>query len=325
MATALKLVGLLIVAAVITVIIGNLSILSKAPAHDTALKILSHRGVHQTFHTENLTNQTCTATRIFQPTHAYIENTLPSIKAAFDYGADMVEIDARRTADNKFAVFHDDRLECRTNGAGHISSHTMAELRQLDIGYGYTADNGASYPLRGKGAGMMPSLDEVLRAFPKGAFQINIKSNNSADADQLIAFLEDAHISLNSQTRLWSGPRFAKRWRTLNTQTKIATKPETKACAKSYLLTGWTGHVPEVCKNFGLVVPQDLTWLYWGWPRKTVVRFRHQSAPVFLMGALNGVNPGIDTPEQVEAIPDNFRGWIVTNRIEVIGPALKQN
>lgn len=46
----------------------------------------------------------------------------------------------------------------------------MNELKKLDVGYRYTADNGESYPFRGKGIGMMPSLDEVFAAFPNREF-----------------------------------------------------------------------------------------------------------------------------------------------------------
>ena len=127
----------------------NASLFSRVPSDD--LKILSHRGVHQTFHREGLTNETCTAERIYPPTHSYIENTLPSIEAAFELGADMVEVDVRRTRDNQFAVFHDHMLECRTDAVGRISDFKMEDLRTLDLGYGYTADGGKTYPLRGTG------------------------------------------------------------------------------------------------------------------------------------------------------------------------------
>ena len=130
------------------------------------LTLLAHRGVHQDFPRENLDNDTCTATRIYPVGHAYIENTLPSIQAAFDAGADMVEIDIHPTTDGEFAIFHDWTLECRTNGEGVTREQNMAYLRTLDLGYGYTADGGQTFPLRGQGVGMMPTLQEVLGAFP---------------------------------------------------------------------------------------------------------------------------------------------------------------
>ncbi|WP_244271816.1 glycerophosphodiester phosphodiesterase family protein [Pseudovibrio denitrificans] len=81
-------------------------------------KFIAHRGVHQTYHRENLTNKTCTAERIDTPSHPYLENTIASMQAAFEAGADIVELDIHPTTDNKLAVFHDWTVDCRTNGSG---------------------------------------------------------------------------------------------------------------------------------------------------------------------------------------------------------------
>ncbi len=42
-----------------------------------------------------------------------------------------------------------------------------------------------------------------------------------------------------------------------------------------------------------------------------------------MVGALGGEYEGIDTLEQLNTIPEDYRGWIMTNKIEVIGPALQ--
>ena len=54
-------------------------------------KLLAHRGVAQTFPIKGLKWNSNTAAMIYKPEHEYIENTIPSIKAAFEAGADMVE------------------------------------------------------------------------------------------------------------------------------------------------------------------------------------------------------------------------------------------
>src|SRR5688572_22222678 len=46
-------------------------------------QLIAHRGVHQLFSLEGVENDTCTAERIFPPTHDFLENTLPSMEAAF--------------------------------------------------------------------------------------------------------------------------------------------------------------------------------------------------------------------------------------------------
>ncbi|WP_429786061.1 glycerophosphodiester phosphodiesterase family protein [Brevibacillus centrosporus] len=105
--------------------------------------LLAHRGMAQTFHMEGITNDTCTAERIYPPEHPYLENTIASMQAAFDRGADVVELDIQPTKDGQFAVFHNWTLGCRTNGEGVTRDFSLAHLQKLDIGYNYTAVKGA--------------------------------------------------------------------------------------------------------------------------------------------------------------------------------------
>jgi len=151
--------------------------------------LFANGGLAQAYHTEGLTNQTCTASHIFPPKHPYLENTIASIKAAFQLGADIVEFDIQRTRDGQFVVFHEGTLDCRTNGKGAVSNYTLAELKKLDIGYGYTADGGKTFPFRGKGIGLIPSLDEVLNAFPDQLLYIDVKSNDPQEGLQLARVL----------------------------------------------------------------------------------------------------------------------------------------
>ena len=75
--------ALLTVAAAIY--LNNASWLASAPEGE--VKIVAHRGVHQLYSREGLTNDTCTADRMLPPTHDYLENTLRSMAAAFAAGA----------------------------------------------------------------------------------------------------------------------------------------------------------------------------------------------------------------------------------------------
>ncbi len=54
-----------------------------------------------------LTAETCTAMRIDPPVHGYFQNTVPSMRATRELGADVVELDIHPTADGNFAVFPD--------------------------------------------------------------------------------------------------------------------------------------------------------------------------------------------------------------------------
>ncbi len=144
----------------------NMSLLASPPNEEP--RLLAHRGMAQTFDLAGVENDTCAAERINEPEHRYLENTIASMRAAFDSGADIVELDLQPTKDERFAVFHDWTVDCRTNGKGVTRDHTFDELSKLDVGYGYTADNGKTFPFRGKRIGLMPELDEVLEKRPDG-------------------------------------------------------------------------------------------------------------------------------------------------------------
>ncbi|MCT7376581.1 glycerophosphodiester phosphodiesterase family protein [Chelativorans salis] len=317
------LIGLFAVAA--AVYLWNASWLAARPA-DPAVKLIAHRGVHQTFDRAGVEKDTCTATRIFPPEHDFIENTVPSMRAAFEAGADVVEIDVHPTTDGKFAVIHDWTLDCRTDGAGVTREHDMAFLKTLDIGYGYTADGGATHPLRGKGIGLMPSLDEVFEAFPDGRFLINYKSREAREGDMLAAMLADRPDWRGRVWGVYGGDAPTDRAATLVDGLKGFGSRAVKDCLVRYLAFGWTGHVPEACRNTYVMVPINYAWLMWGWPDRFHARMAANGSEIILLGPYSGGDTGtsgIDTPEDLARVPAHFDGYVWTNRIETIGPMLK--
>lgn len=301
----------------------------RVPPPEGETRLIAHRGVHQTYSREGLTSETCTAERIFAPTHEFIENTLPSMRAAFDAGADVVELDVHPTTDGRLAVMHDWTLECRTEGSGETRSHDMAYLRTLDLGYGYTADGGKTYPLRGKGVGMMPELEEVFAAFPDGQFLVNYKSNEEREGDMVAAVLV-AHPEWRPLVwGVYGGGPPTYRTRELIGEDLIAfSSRDTMQCLLQYLGLGWTGYVPEPCRNTAVLVPVNLAWLAWGWPNLFVERMRDAGSVVVLLGPYGAGDPGtagIDEVEQLAQVPRPFAGYVWTNRIEAIGPALQRD
>ena len=59
---------------------------------DGRTQLLAHRALGQQFSREGLDATTCTARRMLAPEHEYLENTIRSMRAAFAYGADIVEL-----------------------------------------------------------------------------------------------------------------------------------------------------------------------------------------------------------------------------------------
>lgn len=299
----------------------------ESPHGDGRIRLLAHRGVHQTFEQEGVENDTCTASRINPPTHDLIENTLPSMAAAFANGADVVELDVHLTPEGAFAVLHDWTVDCRTNGKGVTEQLDIAYLKTLDVGYGYTADGGQTFPLRGRGVGLMPTLDEVLARFPDRRFLVNFKSRRAEEGEAL-AKLVAAHPEWRSA--IWAsygGAEPTDRSIALIDGLRGYTGKSMMACILDYELTGWSGIVPSSCRNTIVVVPSNLAWAVWGWPHKFTRRMQAAGSEVILLGPMTGAgagSTGIDTLDDLKAVPEGFAGHVWTNRIEVIGPELRR-
>lgn len=62
------------------------------------------------------------------------ENTLVSIRAAAAMGVRWVEFDTKLTRDGQIVLFHDEKLERTTDGAGRVADMSLTDLRALDAG-----------------------------------------------------------------------------------------------------------------------------------------------------------------------------------------------
>ncbi len=62
------------------------------------------------------------------------ESTRAAIREAIRARADMIEVDVQMTRDGRLVVFHDDRLERTTTGAGRLTAKSAATLARLDCG-----------------------------------------------------------------------------------------------------------------------------------------------------------------------------------------------
>jgi glycerophosphoryl diester phosphodiesterase len=124
-------------------------------------------------------------------------NTMYAFRKALRAGADMLELDVGVTKDGKIVVIHDTTVNRTTNGRGTVASKTLRQIRRLDAAYWFAprASNHYSHDLarqayrfRGVATGRedpprgftakdfrVPTLAEVLRAFPRTPINIEIK------------------------------------------------------------------------------------------------------------------------------------------------------
>jgi glycerophosphoryl diester phosphodiesterase len=131
-------------------------------------------------------------------------NTLYAFRKAVRAGADMLELDIGVTKDGKVIVMHDTTVDGKTNGHGTVASKTLKQIKRLDAAYWfapgkedhYGHDHAASaYRLRGVATGRrkppkgfsaadfrVPTLSEVMRAFPHTPINVEIKGRTPDEA-----------------------------------------------------------------------------------------------------------------------------------------------
>jgi glycerophosphoryl diester phosphodiesterase len=286
-------------------------------------KVLAHRGLGQTFSLEGVKSDTDTSKRIYPPEHPFLENTIPGIEAAFRYGADVVEIDIHPTSDGQFAVFHDWTLDFRTDGSGVTREFPLSYLKTLDVGYGYSADGGQTYPFRGKGIGLMPSLDEVLGRFQDREFLIHVKSNDSEEGTRLAAYLTTLPPGRLDLLTVYGGDRPVAVVEEAVPHLRTMSRASLKGGLLRYIAAGWTGYVPEACRGTQVHIPQRFAPWLWGWPDRFQRRMEAAGTRVVLVGGAGGWSAGFDSEADLVLVPEGFAGWVWTNRVDRVGPLLR--
>jgi len=293
-------------------------------SEDRITRLIAHRGVHQIYTGENRSGNTCRAESVEPFKHQFIENTIPSMRAAFDYGADVVELDIHLTTDDVFAVFHDWQLECQTDGEGVTHKQSFEYLQSLDIGFGFSSDD-ETYPLRGIATNRMPSLTAVFESELAGRFLVNFKSGRKSEGIRFVELVTNSGY----QNRLFGvyGGAPPTRFVTENIEeVRGFDRSSLKDCLLKYFLIGWTGKVPTECVNRIVAIPMNYAPLLWGWPHKFTDRMKGVNTEVILWGPYDGsgFSSGIDDEETLSTVPDHFDGYIWTNKIETIGPLIKK-
>ena len=223
-------------------------------------------------------------------------------------------------------MFHDWTLDCLTEAHGVTHDTPMSVLRTLDLGYGYSADGGKTFPFRGKASAHIPTLAEVLTQFAAGRFLVDFKSRQAREG---VAVAELMSRRASYRTAVWGvygGEAPTERARELQPSLRGYTLASLKACGLAYIGVGWTGYVPDACRHRLMLVPANLGPLLWGWPHRFVSRMHAAGSEVILAG---DYKPGVGTRGIEDAaafdalVPEHFDGYVWTNRIELIGPHVR--
>lgn len=120
-------------------------------------------------------------------------NTMAAFEHAVELGVDVLEMDIHSTKDGVLVVIHDATVDRTTNGTGRVQDFTFAELQTLDAGYHWPTLAEESHrtdrPFRGQGI-KIPSLEEVLIAFPDMPLNIEIKQKEPSIVPQFCELLK---------------------------------------------------------------------------------------------------------------------------------------
>jgi glycerophosphoryl diester phosphodiesterase len=109
----------------------------------------------------------------YHPEIEGLENTVAAFRHAVELGYTYLETDVHVTSDGVLLAFHDTVLDRVTDRTGSISGSTWADVQQALIG----------------GRERVPTLAELLDAFPEARFNIDLKSDGAVEP--LAAFIED--------------------------------------------------------------------------------------------------------------------------------------
>lgn len=107
------------------------------------------------------------------------ENTIRSLKKAFECGADLVEVDVRKSKDGHLVVIHDKTVDRTTHGKGAVGDLSLKELKDLDAGLGER----------------IPTLGEVLDFIRGTGKGLVVEIKDSGIEEMVVNFILAAGIS----------------------------------------------------------------------------------------------------------------------------------
>ena len=186
------------------------------------------------------------------------ENTLEAIEGAIRAGADLVEMDVRRSRDGQYLLMHDATVDRMTDGKGRVSEKTWAELSALKV-----ADKARTNIASSR----IPRLQEALEAC-RGRIQVYLDFKAGDPAD-VVRILKQA--GMESRVWVYDHPGGAVRWRKVLPGVRMILSPPAEALRDEEALRQFVSQYrPEVvdqapsrefvdwCRDLGIRVWPDI-------------------------------------------------------------------
>jgi glycerophosphoryl diester phosphodiesterase len=108
------------------------------------------------------------------------ENTITSFKKAIEIGVDAIELDVRKTKDNKLVVIHDADIKRTTTGKGLVAELTLKEIK------GFSAEGGEK----------IPTLEEALDFLDKKV-KVLIELKELGVEEQVLSSVHERRLEKN--------------------------------------------------------------------------------------------------------------------------------
>lgn len=136
------------------------------------------------------------------------ENTVASIRAAAELGADYIEIDIRTTKDGRFVLIHDSKLDRTTAGKGPVGSKTCDELTALTAGAWF------GKPFAGV---KVPTFDEGLSALGEKS-RVYLDAKEITPEDLLAAIRKHR---LMARHVVYQSPSYCEKLKSLDADVRV--------------------------------------------------------------------------------------------------------
>ncbi|MBF9015279.1 MULTISPECIES: glycerophosphodiester phosphodiesterase [unclassified Oceanispirochaeta] len=119
------------------------------------------------------------------------ENTEASFRSAYEMGVDVIETDVRLMKDGDVLIFHDPDLSRCTGDRRLISTLSLEDLKDIDMGFLFSKDQGRTFPHRDRGIRPL-LLKDALRLFPETRFNIDMKDPGRELAEKTAGVIKAA-------------------------------------------------------------------------------------------------------------------------------------
>lgn len=312
--------GLIAVAVVIvTLSLINASWLAGQPPG--RLTLIAHRGSGQ--HIPVDAPAECNARHVSPDEQGnLIENSMGALRQAGRDGANGLMLDVRATSDGHAVIFRDARLECRTNGTGAVAERDLAYLRGLDVGHGYSRDNGQTFPQRGLGIGALLTIEDVLMARLNMVLIFDLADARAAEA--AVAAFRRANVQIGPSHGFVGPPEARARLRQLTQAGFVLDRDASDACMSPYFKIGWLGITSEACNGTTLILDRHGSFTLWGWPYRFLARMSSAGARFFIAGDDSQGDRwiGLTRPEQLGEVPGDYTGMLLVEDMDTVGRAL---